>query len=86
MINIDISAVNDDPQNVGTLPTDLSFTEDVLGVLNLHHTSRADAFSEYIDAMVPSEAYTLVERDEDAVLVIIASDPAIGPDLAAAFS
>ncbi|NNF08913.1 MAG: hypothetical protein HKN74_01365, partial [Acidimicrobiia bacterium] len=46
----------------------------------------ADAFSDYIDAMVPAEAYTLVERDEDAVLVIIASDPAIGPDLAEAFS
>ncbi|RZV43174.1 MAG: hypothetical protein EX267_08590 [Acidimicrobiia bacterium] len=46
----------------------------------------ADAFSDYIDAMVPAEAYTLVERDEDAVLVIIASDPTIGPDLAEAFS
>ena len=46
----------------------------------------ADAFSDYIDAMVPSEAYTLVERDEDAVLVIIASDPTLGPELEAAFT
>ena len=46
----------------------------------------ADAFSSYIETMVPAEAYTLVERNEDAVLVIIASDPALGPELEAAFS
>jgi hypothetical protein len=46
----------------------------------------ADAFSSYIESKVPSEAYTLVERDEDAVLVIIASDPTLGPELKAAFS
>jgi hypothetical protein len=45
-----------------------------------------DAFTGYIDTMVPDGSYTLVERQDDAVLVIIASDPALGPELEAAFS
>jgi len=45
-----------------------------------------DAFTGYIDTMVPAGTYTLVERQDDAVLVIIASDPTLGPELEAAFS
>jgi hypothetical protein len=44
------------------------------------------AFVDYIDNLVSDNAYTLVERDGDAVLVIIASDPAVGRSLQAAFS
>jgi hypothetical protein len=61
-------------------------------VLSYLGDSKADAeqlesaFTTYIAEMVPESAFTLVERDEDAVLVIIASDPAVGPGLAAAFS
>jgi hypothetical protein len=44
------------------------------------------AFVDFIDALVPADVYTFVERTEDTVLVIIASDPAVGPDLRAAFS
>ncbi len=44
------------------------------------------AFAVFIDQSVPSGAYTLLERDGAEVLVIIASDPAIGPQLAATFS
>jgi len=44
------------------------------------------AFEEFIDQSVVSDAYTLVERDGPAVLVIIATDPALGPQLETAFS
>ena len=44
------------------------------------------AFLEYIDTLVPTDSFTLVERNADEVLVIIASDPALGPQLDAAFS
>jgi hypothetical protein len=43
------------------------------------------AFVEYVDKLVPDNAYRLVERDADRVLVIIASDSALGPTLEAAF-
>jgi len=46
----------------------------------------AEAFDEFIDNSVVSDAYTLVERDGPAVLVIIATDSALGPELATAFS
>ena len=44
------------------------------------------AFLSFIDALVPDDSYTLVERDGIEVLVIIASDPALGPTLKAGFS
>ncbi|MBT8192406.1 MAG: hypothetical protein HKN80_06225 [Acidimicrobiia bacterium] len=44
------------------------------------------AFVEFIDNMVSDDAFTVVERDADELLVIIASDPAVGPSLRAAFS
>ena len=44
------------------------------------------AFVEFIDNMVSDTAYSLVERNSDAVLVVIASDPAVGPAVEAAFS
>jgi hypothetical protein len=44
------------------------------------------AFVDFIDNMVSDSAYTLVERNADEVLVIIASDPALGPQLEAALS
>ncbi len=44
------------------------------------------AFVDYIAEMVPTSAFTLVERDADELLVIIASDSALGPQLEAAFS
>ena len=44
------------------------------------------AFEEFIVESVIPDAYTLVERDGPAVLVIIATDPALGPQLETAFS
>ena len=44
------------------------------------------AFVDFIAALVPDDVYTFVDRNEDRVLVIIASDPAIGPALQTAFS
>lgn len=61
-------------------------------VLQFRGDSKVDAeqleaaFVEFIDNMVSDSAYTLVERTTDEVLVIIASDPAVGPQLEAAFS
>lgn len=46
----------------------------------------AAAFNLFIDTLVPADSYTLVERDGTEVLVIIASDPSIGPQLATAFN
>lgn len=66
--------------------------EDAVYVLKYLGDTKADAeqleaaFVEYIDNMVSDDAFTLVERNADAVLVIIASDPALGPSLRAAFS
>lgn len=45
-----------------------------------------EAFAVFIDKMVADQAYTLLTRDADHVLLIIASDPSLGPELAAAFS
>lgn len=45
-----------------------------------------EGFELFIDALVPDGSFTLVERDEANVLVIIASDPSVGPQLRAAFS
>ncbi len=61
-------------------------------VLSYVGDSKADAeqleaaFNAYIAVKVPDGAFTLVERADDEVLVIIASDPALGPGLEAALS
>ena len=66
--------------------------EEAVYVLKYLGDSKADAeeleaaFVEFIDNMVSEDAYTLVERDADEVLVIVASDPSIGPRVKAAFS
>jgi hypothetical protein len=57
-----------------------------LGDSKLDAEQLEDAFTGYIDTMVPDGTYTLVQRQDDAVLVIIASDPALGPQLRTAFS
>lgn len=44
------------------------------------------AFVDFVEALVPDGTYTFVERNEARVLVIIASDPAVGPGLRTAFS
>lgn len=44
------------------------------------------AFEEFAEVSVLSSAFTLIERNGAAVLVIIATDPALGPELEAAFS
>jgi hypothetical protein len=66
--------------------------EDAVFVFRFVGDTKADAeqleaaFTEFVDVMVSSDAYTLVERDADQVLVIVASDRSLGPQLAAAFS
>ncbi|MBT8203591.1 MAG: hypothetical protein HKN74_12865 [Acidimicrobiia bacterium] len=44
------------------------------------------AFLEFIDELVPAGTYTFVERTDADLLVMIASDPSVGPQLEAAFS
>lgn len=44
------------------------------------------AFDEFIDTLVPDGVYSFVERTDAELLVMIASDPALGPQLEAAFS
>ena len=44
------------------------------------------AFREFIDELVADGSYTFVERTDADLLVMIASDPSVGPQLEAAFS
>jgi len=53
-VNVDISAVNDDPTNAGSLPTDIAVTEDVSGNVDLSGINLAD-----VDAAGSSLTVTL---------------------------
>ena len=69
-----------------------SGAEEAVFVLRFAGDTKADAeqleaaFAEFVSAMVSSDAFSLVERAADEVLVIVASDRSLGPQLAAAFS
>ena len=46
----------------------------------------AAGFEAFIDNLVPADSFTLVEHADDEVIVIIASDPELGPQLTAALT